>query len=130
VSLLILSPLEKAYCRFQELQADRLALEITNESEAFVSAYRKLASRSMSAAEPPRLAHWLFDDAPSLAQRLAVAEEYEQEKQRLAGNVAPSARGGRGAPSVEVLVDHAAAEYGPSNAGTKKPPDPARMRAS
>jgi len=80
VARLILSPLARAYCRFQELQADRRALEITNDSDAFASAYSKLAGRRPPNAQPGRLAKWLFAAAPSLAERLALAEAHAQRQ--------------------------------------------------
>jgi Zn-dependent protease with chaperone function len=60
--------------RRQELQADRKALQLTGDREAFLSASRKLAARRGAEKEPPRLLHWLLADAPTLRQRLAAAE--------------------------------------------------------
>jgi len=70
-----LHPALNAYSRRQELQADRKALQITGDRNAFVAAYSKLAARRGARNEPPRLAHLLFSGSPTLAQRLAVAKE-------------------------------------------------------
>jgi Zn-dependent protease with chaperone function len=63
------------YARRQELQADRKALQVTGDREAFVSACRTLAALRGALREPPRWAHVLLCDAPTLRQRLAVADE-------------------------------------------------------
>jgi STE24 endopeptidase len=70
-----LQPVLNATSRRQELQADRRAIEITGNADAFVAAYRKLAARRGAMKDPPRWAHLLFSGSPTLTQRLAVAKE-------------------------------------------------------
>lgn len=68
--------------RRQELHADRKALQLTGDREAFLSASRKLAARRGADKDPPRLLHWLLADAPTLRQRLAAIEEKRPGKTR------------------------------------------------
>jgi STE24 endopeptidase len=64
-----------AYSRRQELQADRKAIEITGDAAAFGSAYRKLTERRGAETGPPRWAHFLLADCPTLQERLDAIEK-------------------------------------------------------
>ena len=88
----MLCPLLNACLRRQERQADRRALEITHDPEALVRAYRKLALRRGPAEEPGRLRTWLFQDAPSLGDRLAVIARHA-DRRRLGKDRAPGGKG-------------------------------------
>ena len=71
----VLSPLEKAISRHFERQADRYALQHTQQKQAYCSAFLKLARLNKSDPEPHPLVVWLFHDHPPIRQRLALAEE-------------------------------------------------------
>ncbi len=74
VSLMAL-PLVNGYSRWRERRADRFALDTTKNREAFVSAMRKLAAQNLAETEPSRLVEILFHGHPSIAKRIAYAEQ-------------------------------------------------------
>jgi len=76
VTRLLLWPFVRSSLRRQELAADRRALEITKDPEAFASAYRKLALRGGASGRAARWIHRLFDEAPSLSERLDLVKRY------------------------------------------------------
>ena len=73
-----LSLARKACNRHQERRAHRLALEMTRDPRAFVSALSKIAAHN-GYAEPPQWKKWLFHDVPSLGDSVAIARRYAQE---------------------------------------------------
>jgi STE24 endopeptidase len=71
---LALSPLQNAVSRFFERQCDRYALQRTRLTEAYRSAFAKLARMNKADPDPHPLVVWLFDDHPPIRQRLALAD--------------------------------------------------------
>jgi STE24 endopeptidase len=69
----LLMPLANALSRHHERRADRYALEITRNADAFVSAMRKLAARNLAEERPPRLVEVLFHSHPSTSTRIESA---------------------------------------------------------
>jgi len=74
----LLLPLLNAYSRHVERMADRFALRLTGNGEAFASAMQRLAVLNLAEAEPSRLALWLFHSHPTVASRIAAAREFGQ----------------------------------------------------
>jgi STE24 endopeptidase len=74
VSLVAL-PLVNGYSRWRERRADRFALELTRNREAFISAMRKLAEQNLAETQPSRVVEFLFHGHPSIAKRIAAAEQ-------------------------------------------------------
>ena len=75
---LLLTPAGLALSRRHERAADRFALEITGDAEAFVSAMRRLGAQNLAEEQPSRLTEWLFLSHPPLAERLAAAHAWKQ----------------------------------------------------
>jgi STE24 endopeptidase len=73
---LLTGPLDNWLSRRHEYQADRYALKMTRNKEAFVSTMRKLASMNLSDPEPPRWVEILFHSHPTIEKRIAAAEEF------------------------------------------------------
>ncbi len=73
---LVLEPLQNAISRHFERQADRYALQRTNDKSAYCTAFRKLAKLNKDDPDPPRLEVALFHSHPSIGERLAMAEKY------------------------------------------------------
>ena len=73
---LLLMPIGLALSRRHERVADRFALEITGDAEAFVSAMRRLGAQNLAEERPSRLTEWLFLSHPPLAERLAAAKAW------------------------------------------------------
>ena len=76
VSLALL-PLANALSRAQERRADRYALEMTGNAQAFASAMRRLAIQNLAEERPSRLVEVLFCSHPSVAARLEAARAWE-----------------------------------------------------
>jgi STE24 endopeptidase len=72
---MLLQPLQNAVSRRFERQCDRYALERTGLKDAYLSAFRKLARLNKDDPNPHWLDVLLFHSHPSVAQRLAMAEE-------------------------------------------------------
>ena len=72
VSLLLL-PSSNALSRAHERRADRFALEMTENADAFVSAMKRLRSQNLAEERPSRLVELLFHSHPSTSARIAAA---------------------------------------------------------
>jgi STE24 endopeptidase len=68
------SPLQNAVSRAHERRADRVALELTDNIEAFVCAMRRLGARNLAEDSPALLARLFFHTHPPVAERIAIAE--------------------------------------------------------
>ena len=68
-------PLVNGYSRWRERRADRFALRLTHNPEAFISAMRKLAEQNLAETQPNRVVEFLFHGHPSIARRIAAAEQ-------------------------------------------------------
>lgn len=77
VSLVAL-PAVNAYSRWRERNADRFALELTRNPAAFISAMRKLAEQNLAESQPSRVVEFLFHGHPSIAKRIAYAEQVQR----------------------------------------------------
>jgi STE24 endopeptidase len=76
---LLTMPLENAVSRWREAMADQYALEVTGKSEAFASAFVRLADQNLGEVEPERWVVWLFHSHPPLGERIAAARAWEKE---------------------------------------------------
>jgi STE24 endopeptidase len=74
VSLVAL-PLVNGYSRWRERRADHFALRLTHNTAAFISAMRKLAEQNLAETQPNRVVEFLFHGHPSIAKRIAAAEQ-------------------------------------------------------
>lgn len=79
---LILMPAVNGISRRLEAQADRFALDETGNPAAFIAAMRRLAGQNLAELAPPRWVEWLLHDHPSLARRIAMAQQYSDSKMR------------------------------------------------
>lgn len=75
---LVVMPLNNAFSRWREWEADRVALELTEKREAFIGAMRKLADQNLADLAPHPLIEFLLHDHPSLARRIAWAERWQR----------------------------------------------------
>lgn len=75
VSLLML-PVAHAISRGHERRADRFALRLTQNPEAFVSAMRRLGAQSLAEEHPGRIVQWLFYSHPPMRERIAAARQF------------------------------------------------------
>lgn len=75
---IVLLPFLNAISRSHERRADRYALEMTRNVDAFVTAMKRLAARNLSEERPSRLVEVLFYTHPSTAARVAAARAWAE----------------------------------------------------
>lgn len=73
---LLLMPIENAFSRWRENMADDYALEATGKSEAFASAFTRLANQNLSDVDPQPWVVFLFYNHPPLNARIAKAKKW------------------------------------------------------
>jgi len=71
----IFRPIGAALSRYYERRADRGALNLTGNSEAFVSLIAKFCNEQLSIAYPNRFVEWYKYSHPSPGKRIAFAEK-------------------------------------------------------
>lgn len=74
---IITMPISPAFSRHMERQADKFALDMTHNKEAFISAMNKLADINLSDPNPSPIIEFLLYDHPPISKRIKFAEEYE-----------------------------------------------------
>lgn len=79
VSLALL-PLANAVSRAHERHADRYALDMTRNAEAFASAMKRLAAQNLAEERPSRLVEILFYSHPPITARLEAARVWESAR--------------------------------------------------
>jgi STE24 endopeptidase len=74
---LITMPLENAVSRWRENMADDYALQATGKTEAFASAFTRLANQNLGEVDPENWVVFLFYSHPPLGRRIAKAEDWK-----------------------------------------------------
>jgi STE24 endopeptidase len=74
---IITMPIGPAFSRHMERQADKFALVMTHNKEAFISAMNKLAYINLSDPNPSPIIEFLLYDHPPISKRIKFAEEYK-----------------------------------------------------
>ena len=74
---IVLLPFLNAISRAHERRADRYALEMTHNVDAFVSAMKRLAARNLAEDRPSRLVEVLFYTHPPTAARVNAARKWK-----------------------------------------------------
>ncbi len=72
---LIFMPIQNAYLRHLEKQADMFAIDHLPDKHSFISAIKKLSDQNLSDPSPSRLVELLLCDHPPIAKRLAYCEQ-------------------------------------------------------
>jgi STE24 endopeptidase len=73
---LLSTPVRHAQSRAHERRADRFALRATGASAAFRTAIRRLGAQHLAEERPSQLTRWLHHAHPTVAERLAMADEF------------------------------------------------------
>jgi STE24 endopeptidase len=73
---LVTMPLENAVSRWRERKADDYALQATGKSEAFASAFTRLANQNLGEVDPEKWVVFLFYSHPPLGERIAKARTW------------------------------------------------------
>lgn len=74
---LITMPVDNAVSRWREGMADDYALESTGKTEAFASAFTRLANQNLGEVDPEKWVVWLFYSHPPLGERIAKANHWK-----------------------------------------------------
>ena len=67
------APALNALSRWHERRADRYALRVTDNLDAFLSGLRRVSTQHLAEERPSRLVEWLFHSHPPLSARMAGA---------------------------------------------------------
>ncbi len=70
----LMLPAQNGYSRRLERQADRYAIELTQDRTSFISSMEKLAEQNLSDKNPHPLVEFLFYDHPAIGKRIAMAK--------------------------------------------------------
>ena len=73
---LLAAPLQNVVSRHEEAEADWSALRATRDPQAAESLFVKLAKTSHADPDPPAWAYALFEDHPTIVQRVAMVEAW------------------------------------------------------
>ena len=71
------SPAVNAISRYQEMRADRYAIELTENRDAAVSAFQQLAKAGLSQVNPPVLVKWFRYTHPTMLERIHFVQTYK-----------------------------------------------------
>jgi STE24 endopeptidase len=72
----VAAPIQNAVSRAHERRADRTALDLTGNAEAFVTAMRRLGARNLAEPSPAALARLFFHTHPPIDERIASASAW------------------------------------------------------
>ena len=75
---LLLLPAANAISRAQERRADRYALQMTRNAEAFVTAMKRLAAQNLAEEAPSRVVELLFYSHPPAHARISAARDWKR----------------------------------------------------
>jgi STE24 endopeptidase len=75
---LLLMPAANAFSRAHERRADRYALTMTRNPDAFISAMRRLAAQNLAEERPSAIVEALFHSHPSTSARISAAEAWKR----------------------------------------------------
>ncbi|MBN1092356.1 M48 family metalloprotease [Blastococcus sp. TML/M2B] len=78
VGTLVVTPVQNLVSRQVEARADVAALDLTRDPEAFIAMQRGLATTNLSDPSPPAAWRWYFGSHPTVAERIALAEDWTQ----------------------------------------------------
>lgn len=76
------SPAVNAVSRYNELQADTYAIEMTEDKQAAIQAFQKMTAIGLSEVNPPRLVKWFRYGHPTMLERLIFLETYGEAEQK------------------------------------------------
>lgn len=78
VSIVFL-PVANGLSRAHERRADRYALTMTRNADAFVTAMKRLAAQNLAEERPSRLIEWLLHSHPSTQSRIDAARQWASD---------------------------------------------------
>jgi STE24 endopeptidase len=82
VGSLVSTPVQNLVSRHIEARADMHALDLTEDPGAFIAMQRELAVTNIADPSPPRVWQWYFGSHPTVAERVALAQDWERLENR------------------------------------------------
>jgi STE24 endopeptidase len=79
--LFVLVPMQTAFTRALETEADWRALETTRDPAATTGTFRRLARLSLAQPDPPAWDYFLFQDHPSIMRRIEMAQAWKERNE-------------------------------------------------
>jgi STE24 endopeptidase len=79
---IVITPLENAFTRRYETEADWVGLSATKDPGAQRATMRLLAVTAKSRPDPPKLEHLFEDGHPTLLERIALTKAWEERNLR------------------------------------------------
>lgn len=76
------SPFSNTISRYEEMRADRYAIEMTQNSEAAIGTFQELTKAGLSQVNPPLLVKIFRYGHPTMLERITRIEEYELEQRK------------------------------------------------
>ncbi|MEU2350872.1 M48 family metallopeptidase [Modestobacter sp. NPDC049651] len=73
---LVSTPVQGVYSRHIEARADRHALDLTRDPDAFIAVQRRLGTANLSDPSPPGVWQWFYGTHPTTPQRIAFALDW------------------------------------------------------
>jgi STE24 endopeptidase len=74
---LVMVPAAHAMSRAFERDADRFALRLTRNPDAFISAMRRLGAQNLAEEDPSKMVQWLYYSHPPVRDRIAAAQAFK-----------------------------------------------------
>ncbi|WP_409291760.1 M48 family metallopeptidase [Peribacillus sp. SCS-37] len=74
------SPLSNAAARYQEMRADRYAIEMTKDKEAGITSFQELTRSSLSQVNPPYLVKLFRYTHPTMLERITMLQDWEEKQ--------------------------------------------------
>ena len=78
VGSLASAPVQNLVSRHVEARADVHALDLTEDPDTFIEMQRGLATTNLADPDPPAAWQWFFGSHPTLAERVALAEDWAE----------------------------------------------------
>ena len=72
----VMAPVAHAMSRGYERSADKFALDLTRNPDAFISAMRRLGAQNLAEERPSKMVQWLYYNHPPLRERIAAAQAF------------------------------------------------------
>ena len=79
---IVVTPVQNAFVRRYETEADWVGLNATKDPAAQRSAMRLLAITAQSRPDPPKLEHLFEDGHPTILERIKLTQEWERLRER------------------------------------------------
>jgi STE24 endopeptidase len=76
---LVLMPVQAAFSRALERRADRFAVELTRNGEAYARAMERLAAQALADPDPPRPVVVMLYSHPPIVERILAARHFQSE---------------------------------------------------